>query len=85
MAIDFTLPADVLAVRDRVRGFMENEVAPAEDAHADGGRLAEGLRRAARAGAARRASGRRTCRPSSAAWGSGRSRWRSCRPSAAAR
>jgi acyl-CoA dehydrogenase len=30
VAIDFTLPDDVLAVRDRVRGFMENEVAPAE-------------------------------------------------------
>src|SRR5438093_1318789 len=30
MAIDFTLPPDVLAVRDRVRAFMENEVAAAE-------------------------------------------------------
>src|SRR6266704_3195497 len=30
MAIDFTLPADVLAVRERVRAFMENEVAAAE-------------------------------------------------------
>src|SRR2546426_12822692 len=30
MAIDFTLPPDVLAVRERARAFMENEVAPAE-------------------------------------------------------
>src|SRR6266702_2910367 len=30
MAIDFTLPPDVLAVRERVRAFMENEVAAAE-------------------------------------------------------
>ena len=31
MAIDFTLPPDVTAVRERVRGFMEREVAPAEE------------------------------------------------------
>ncbi len=31
MAIDFTLPADVLEVRDRVRDFMTHEVAPTED------------------------------------------------------
>src|SRR6266702_2852609 len=30
MAIDFTLPPDVLAVRERVRAFMESEVAAAE-------------------------------------------------------
>src|SRR5262245_24276993 len=30
MAIDFTLPPDVVAVRQRVRDFMEGEVAPAE-------------------------------------------------------
>jgi acyl-CoA dehydrogenase len=30
MAIDFTLPPDVVAVRERVRAFMEQEVAPAE-------------------------------------------------------
>src|SRR5437762_7714772 len=30
MAIDFTLPPDVLAVRERVRAFMEHEVAAAE-------------------------------------------------------
>src|SRR3989442_3706373 len=30
MAIDFTLPPDVLAVRERVRAFMEKEVAAAE-------------------------------------------------------
>ena len=30
MAIDFTLPPDVVAVRERVRAFMEGEVAPAE-------------------------------------------------------
>src|SRR5205807_80029 len=30
MAIDFTLPPDVLAVRERVRAFMEQEVAAAE-------------------------------------------------------
>src|SRR5437870_2112104 len=30
MAIDFTLPPDVLAVRERVRAFMENEEAAAE-------------------------------------------------------
>ena len=30
MAIDFTLPADVTAVRDRVRAFMREQVAPAE-------------------------------------------------------
>src|SRR5216684_6149753 len=30
MAIDFTLPPEVLAVRERVRAFMENEVAAAE-------------------------------------------------------
>ena len=30
MAIDFTLPPDVLAVRERVRRFMEDEVATAE-------------------------------------------------------
>src|SRR5439155_1592085 len=30
MAIDFTLPPDVVAVRDRVRAFMEGEVAAAE-------------------------------------------------------
>ena len=29
MAIDFTLPPDVVAVRDRVRAFMEGEVAAA--------------------------------------------------------
>ena len=31
MAIDFTLPEDVLAVRARVRDFMQNRVAPAEE------------------------------------------------------
>src|SRR5256886_2926662 len=30
MAIDFTLPPDVVAVRERVRAFMESEVAAAE-------------------------------------------------------
>ena len=30
MAIDFTLPPDVLAVRDRVRAFMQERVAPEE-------------------------------------------------------
>ncbi len=30
MAIDFTLPADVTAVRDRVRAFMQERVAPPE-------------------------------------------------------
>src|SRR6266849_3228809 len=30
MAIDFTLPPDVIAVRERVRAFMESEVAPTE-------------------------------------------------------
>ena len=30
MAIDFTLPSDVVATRERVRGFMQREVAPAE-------------------------------------------------------
>jgi acyl-CoA dehydrogenase len=31
MAIDFTLPPDVVAVRERVRGFMQDEVASAEE------------------------------------------------------
>jgi acyl-CoA dehydrogenase len=30
MAIDFSLPAEVVDVRERVRAFMQNEVAPAE-------------------------------------------------------
>ena len=36
MAIDFTLPPEVLEVRERIRSFMQNEVAPTEL------RLAEG-------------------------------------------
>src|SRR6476660_9266639 len=31
MAIDFTLPPDVLEARTRVREFMENKVVPAEE------------------------------------------------------
>ena len=39
MAIDFTLPPDVVRVRERVRDFMRNEVAPAEARFAsEGGR-----------------------------------------------
>ena len=52
MAIDFTLPADVVAVRDRVRDFMEHEVAPAETRMRQEGGWRKGyaaLREAARA------------------------------------
>ncbi len=31
MAIDFTLPPDVTAVRERIRNFMQNEVTPTEE------------------------------------------------------
>jgi acyl-CoA dehydrogenase len=31
VAIDFTLPPDVTEARDRIRSFLENEVAPAEE------------------------------------------------------
>ncbi len=30
MAIDFTLPPEVTEARDRIRAFMQNEVAPSE-------------------------------------------------------
>ena len=30
MAIDFTLPADVVEIRDRVRRFMDEDVRPVE-------------------------------------------------------
>lgn len=38
MAIDFTLPSNVTAARDRVRAFMQQRVAPAEERmRVDGG------------------------------------------------
>src|SRR5213079_3532494 len=43
MAIDFTLPPDVVRVRERVRDFMRNEVAPAEARFASEGGWRKGL------------------------------------------
>jgi len=43
MAIDFTLPPDVVRVRERVRDFMRNEVAPAEARFARDGGWRKGL------------------------------------------
>jgi acyl-CoA dehydrogenase len=44
MAIDFTLPADVTAVRDRVRAFMRERVAPEETRMRTAGGWRKGLR-----------------------------------------
>jgi acyl-CoA dehydrogenase len=43
MAIDFTLPSDVIAVRERVRDFMQREVAPAEERMRQEGHWRRGL------------------------------------------
>jgi acyl-CoA dehydrogenase len=43
MAIDFTLPPEILGVRDRVRRFMQNEVAPAEERMRQHGEWRKGL------------------------------------------
>src|SRR3989442_207209 len=43
MAIDFTLPPDVIAVRERVRDFMQREVAPAEERMRQEGHWRRGL------------------------------------------
>ena len=43
MAIDFTLPPDVVRVRERVRDFMRTEVAPAEARFARDGGWRKGL------------------------------------------
>ena len=82
MAIDFEIPAEAQAIRERVRQWVHDECIPAEKRLVDGEDYKTVLTSCARR-RARRASGVPSSRRSTAAWASGRSPTRWCRWSSA--
>ena len=85
MAIDFTFPPEIDALRLKVREFIAEVVRPARGARSQSARATaassiQSIIEMRVGGARSGASGCRTCRRSTAAWGSATSRWRRCRP-----